>query len=79
MASAPRFKIYNRTGRYITACKYAADAAAIVSLHCDGATVRDNHRKIIWREGKEEIPAGESYDRAAEIMLERLAEDHPGG
>ena len=70
MASAPRFKVY-RDGIYIAATKYIEDAAAIIASTSSGE-IRDGHRKVVWMEGKEEIHAGESYDRVAEIVKTRI-------
>lgn len=70
MSSSPKWKIY-RSGKYVAACKHAEDAAALVSV--SGGTVKLNHRLVVWMEGHETISAGESYDRAAEIMHDRAA------
>jgi len=74
MAATPKFKIY-RDGEYIGCTKFAEDAAALVGLYGNGI-VKYEHSFIVWREGQEEIEAGESYDRAAAIMNERLAARH---
>lgn len=76
MAGSPQFKIYNKGGEYVASCKYLEDCASLAALYGDGATVRLGHSTIIWREGEEEIPAGESYDRAAEIMRWHIADRH---
>ncbi len=68
MAEAPPWKVY-RGGKYVAACKHAEDAACLVAL--SGGEVRHGHKLVVWREGKEEFPAGESYDRAAAVMFER--------
>ena len=72
MAAAPQWKVY-RDGEYVAACKYPEDAAALVAL--SGGIVKLGHSLIVWREGSEEIEAGDSYDRAASIMQQR-AHDH---
>ena len=75
MAATPKWKIY-RDGEYVAACKYAEDAAALVAM--SGGVVKRGHSLIVWREGHEEFEAGESYDRAAEIMNMRALENtHP--
>lgn len=51
--------------------KYAEDAAALAALGGD-CVVKYEHRLVVWREGHETIPAGESYDVAAAIMNERV-------
>ena len=70
MAQTPQFKVY-RNGEYIAACRYGEDAAALVALTGDG-TVRYGHRLVVWTEGQESFPAGESYDGAAAIMEQRI-------
>lgn len=70
MASAPLWKVY-RNKRYVAATKYAEDAACLVSSF--GGEVRYNHKYLVWTEGAEAFPAGESYDRAADVMCDRVA------
>jgi hypothetical protein len=70
MAGSPKFKVY-RGKEYIGSLKYAEDAAALVALNSDGI-VKYDHRDVVWNEGHEEFPAGESYDRAADVMYERI-------
>ena len=72
MSGTPKFKVYSLGREYIGCLRYAEDAAALVALQGAGATVKYKHRKVIWREGGEEISAGESYDRAARIMRRRI-------
>jgi hypothetical protein len=69
MAASPQFKVY-RNGEYIAAVKYAEDAAVLAAMGGD-VVVKYAHRKVVWREGSEEFPAAESYDRAANIMAGR--------
>lgn len=68
MAAAPKWKVY-RNGEYVAACKYAEDAACLVSAA--GGIVKHGHSLIVWREGHEKFSAGESYDGAAQIMEKR--------
>lgn len=74
MAASPKLKVYNASGEYVASCKYPSDAAALVSLYGDGATIRHGHRKTdaVWTEGAESQPAGESYDFVAETVHARL-------
>ena len=76
MGHSPFFKVYGKSHGYIAACKYASDAACLVGLYGEGSTVKYDHAKVLWREGKEEISAGDSYDIAAETMLKRLEAHH---
>lgn len=73
MAASPRFKVYSASGEYIGCAKYAEEAAALVALRGDGATVRLDHKHVVWTEGQEDQSAGESYDYAAGVMYERQA------
>jgi len=66
MAATPRLKIYNPQGEYIASCKHGEDAAMIVSGYGDGAKIKDRYGKVLWHEGYEDQPAGDSYDHVAE-------------
>lgn len=70
MAATPVWKVY-RDGEYVAACKYAEDAAALVSNF--GGVVKHEHKLVVWTEGAEEFVAGESYDGAAAVMHKRLS------
>ena len=76
MAQSPQYKVY-RGKEYIAACKYAEDAAAMVSLA--GGTVKYGHNLLVWKEGAEQIQAGESYDGAARIMHESILQANREG
>lgn len=67
----PDFFVYNRDGQYVGRAIDAEDAACLASLRGDGATVR-YQRRIVWREGSEDQPAGESFDFAASVIHERI-------
>lgn len=71
--SSPVFKVYRQCGEYIGCCKYASDAGWLAAVSGDGATVRYGHSKkdTLWVEGGEVTTASESFDRVAEIILER--------
>lgn len=75
MAGAPEYKVYDRDGRYQAACKEPEAAACLASLYGEGATVRWQHRAILWREGKDGN-AGDSYDAAAQTILARKRDYH---
>ncbi len=68
MAGSPDWKVY-REKEYVAAFKYAEDAAAFVG--CMSGEVRYGHNIVVWREGCESFPAGQSYDQAARIMEQR--------
>ena len=69
MAASPEWKVY-RNKEYIGCCRYADDAAALVSL--GGGVIKHGHSMIVWTEGAEGFSAGESYDGAARIMEARV-------
>ena len=62
MAASPAFKVYSADNKYVAACKFTEDAAAVVALH-DGGTVRTGHRKkdIFFTQGVDG-DAADSYD-----------------
>lgn len=71
MAKTPEWKVHNPSGDYVAACKHLEDAACLVALYGNGATIRNpwtGHSKALWREGAEAFPAGESYDRVAMVV-----------
>lgn len=74
MAGSPRFKVYSASGEYVASCKYPDIAAAVVSLLGAGSQIRVFHRTVVWTEGSEEIPAGESYDFVAHTVYRREQE-----
>jgi len=69
MSSPLVWKVHNGTEQ-IGSTRYAEDAAALVSLAGEGARVLADGC-IVWREGREAQPAGESYDYAADVMHQR--------
>ncbi len=77
MAYSPRFKVYTADNEYVAACKHAEDAAAIVASY-EGGTIRDGHRKVLWREGSEETSSGDSYDCTASTVHARLLANRRG-
>jgi hypothetical protein len=74
MGASPIFKIYDSKGDYRAACKLAEDAACLVAFLGDGATIRAGHgvKNIVWREGREDCPAAESYDHVAKTARLRI-------
>jgi hypothetical protein len=65
------WKIYIEN-EYIATCKYAVDAAMIIANCQPGSTIRYGHHKIVWTEGQEDQPAGESFDHVAEVCISRI-------
>lgn len=72
MSGTPKWKVY-LDGEYVAACKHAEDAAAIVAMSNSGV-VKYDHKTVVWNEGSEEFSACDSYDRAAQVMHERIDE-----
>jgi len=72
MAGSPDWKVYDKNGKYIAACKEPSDAAALVALYGNGATLRYGHRLILWTEGAESQNANNSYDYVAVTVQDRL-------
>lgn len=71
MAGSPKWKVY-RGREYIAACKYPSDAAALAAVCGDETMVRYEHGLLVWWEGHEAQSAGQSYDHAAGVMVERV-------
>jgi hypothetical protein len=73
MNASPKLKIYSASGEYLASCKYGEDAAALVAVLGDGTTIRYGYSRqnIVWTEGKETQPAGESYDFVAKTISVR--------
>ncbi len=75
MAAAPQFKVYNERLEYEAATKSPEAAAAIIAgIGCNGWTIRYGHgvKHIVWTEGVDEGPAGESFDIVAETCWSRI-------
>jgi hypothetical protein len=72
MAASPDWKVYDAQGVYQAACKEVEAAAAMMGFYGDGATIRWGHRIVVWTEGAEEQPAGESYDEVAALAEQRI-------
>ena len=70
MGHSPRWKVYDAENVYQASCKEPEAAAAIVGLYGDGATIRDGHTRVVWREGADGYGA-ESYDVTAQTVYER--------
>ncbi len=71
MASTPQWKVYTAEREYIAACKHVEDAAALLAIQEDGATIRYGHNVIAWTQGADG-DAGESYDAVASLAHERM-------
>jgi len=74
MAGTPEWKVYDPQGDYVAACKHIEDAACLISLYGERATIRLSHGRALWVEGKESQPAEDGYDFVAQTVLARLRE-----
>jgi hypothetical protein len=72
MGASPKWKVYRGT-EYVASCKYIEDAAAICAMSGDGATIRNGHTVIVWREGIDGS-AGDSYDAVVDHVYESRGE-----
>lgn len=79
MAASPAYKVYDAGGTYQAACKDIAAAALLMGLYGDGATIRLDHKLVLWTEGAEGQPAFESYDHVAEVADRRIRESRASG
>lgn len=68
MAQSPRFKCYDANGTYQAAVKDLTLAGAVMGCLGDGATIRLDHRRTIYREGRDGN-SGESIDAVASFVL----------
>lgn len=73
MAAAPKYKVYDRDGKYQASCHEVEAAAFLMSLYGDGATIRTGHEKrwTVWVEGDEKQPADQSWDYVVITVQER--------
>jgi hypothetical protein len=66
------WKVFRKNGIFVASTKEPEAAAALASFYGDGTFIRFDHSgPIVWVEGRERIPAGESYDDAAILMDSR--------
>lgn len=69
---SPKWKVYTVYGEYMGSCKEPEAAAALVAFYGTGATIRYDHKRVVWTEGQEECRATESYDTVAKTCWERV-------
>jgi len=68
---SPQWKIYTAEGEYVASTKHTEGASLLMDLYGEGATIRYDHRKIVWTEGVDGN-AAQSYDSTAELIRTRL-------
>lgn len=74
MAATPPWKVFSPSNEYLGSLTHAEDAAALVAIQGNGATIRfASHAKrdTLWTEGAEAFSAAESYDETARVLDER--------
>lgn len=70
MAGSPKYKVYDNDGVYVASCKFAEDAAVLVTIgYPDRGTVRLGHGRILFTAGVDGDSG--SYDGAAEVIIRR--------
>lgn len=73
-----RYSVHNPEGSKVASVDFLEDGACLVALYGDGATIRYG-RHVLWTEGKEANPAGDSYDAVRDVCQERADRiDWPG-
>lgn len=67
-------KIYDPSGNYVASCVQPEAGAALMAMYGKGAEIRNGHAKknVIWREGSEAQPAGDSFDFVASVCNARV-------
>ena len=75
MASAPIWKVFTPKGKYVAACKFIEDAAAVVASYGEGASIRYLHNKkdTVYTDGIDGC-AGDSFDNVAEVATKKFGE-----
>lgn len=71
MTTTTRYRLYDAEGAHIAACKHPEDAAALISIQGEGATIRLGRSAVLWTEGSESWRASESFDRTAAQIVTR--------
>lgn len=65
------YKVHNPAGVHVADCKHVEEAACLVAFLGDDASIRVGPL-VVWHEGKEDQPAGESYDQVAQTVHDRM-------
>jgi hypothetical protein len=67
------WKVYN-SGEHVASLRFAEDAAMVVGNTGEGIVKVDG--RIVWREGREEMPACDYVDAAADVMIRRRRDNY---
>ena len=70
-SKALRYEVLTPTGERTAATVYVEEAAMLVAVLGYGYSIRYG-KLIVWREGKEEQSANESYDHVADVAHTRI-------
>jgi hypothetical protein len=70
MASAPKYKVYDRDKEYQAACKEPEAALALCHFYGAGSTIRLGHSSVVWFEGEVTV---DSYDEGVKVIEENEA------
>ena len=71
MPASPKWKVYDQNNQYVASVRDTEGASLLMDLYGAGSTIRLDHRRIVWTEGKDGR-ASESYDQTAIKIQERL-------
>jgi hypothetical protein len=71
MGASPKWKVYDANNQYVASIRDTEGASLLMDLYGDGSTIRLDHRRIVWTEGKDGR-ASQSYDQTAITIQERL-------
>jgi hypothetical protein len=71
MGASPKWKVYDHEGTYQAATKEIEAAAAVVSFYGRGATIKLDHKVVVWTEGVDG-DGDSSYDEVAEKVAEKI-------
>lgn len=67
-----RWLVYNEDGDQVGRTRHAEDAAVLVSVQAEGATIRVRGVGIVWTEGPAADGwAAEAYDQCADVCERR--------
>ena len=64
MGVSPKWKVYDANNQYVASIRDTEGASLLMDLYGDGSTIRLDHRRIVWTEGKDGR-ASQSYDETA--------------
>ena len=71
MGASPKWKVYDASNQQVASVRDTEGASLVMRLYGTGATIRLDHRRIVWTEGADGN-ASESYDETAIKIQERL-------